>query len=137
MPLFEEFSAGETSTVATKFRMEKFEAGRNVVTQGEPGEHFYVIQDGAADVLVRSDGEEEKVRTLRPGEYFGEIALLRDIPRTATVRAADPLTVFSLSKSDFRDLLGGHPFMVRKLERETERRTTTLRKHTEEHKAVP
>ena len=136
MPIFEEFSAGEAATVATKFRLERYEEGQSIITQGETGEHFYLIHEGSADVVIQTDEGDERLRTLRAGEYFGEIALLQDVPRTATIKAAERTAVFSLSKSDFLDLLGGHPFMSSKLERETARRETAIKRRTGEHQAV-
>jgi MFS family permease len=71
--------------------------GANVVTQGERGETFYIIAQGSADVV--HDGE--LVTQLRVGDAFGEIALLRDVPRTATVRAASDLEVLRLGRRAF------------------------------------
>ncbi|MBI2190856.1 MAG: cyclic nucleotide-binding domain-containing protein [Planctomycetes bacterium] len=136
MPLFEEFSAGEMATVASKFHLERFRPGENIVTQGEMGDRFYIIQSGSAEVLVRNGEEDEKVRTLRPGEFFGEIALLQDIPRTATVRALEPMVAFALTKGDFLELVSGNPFAVRKLERESGRRVEDIQRRTQQKEAV-
>jgi|GEM_PF-293491 len=125
-PLFEEFSTGEMATVAGKFRLKNYEEGSDIVVQGEVGEEFYVIQTGSAEVFVEQGLETEQVRTMRAGEFFGEIALLQDVPRTATVRAAEPLTVFALDKTDFLALLGGNPFALRKLRQEADRRLSSL-----------
>ena len=130
MPLFEEFSSGEMATVASKFNMEIYREGQKIVIQGEMGDRFYVIQSGMAEVIIGTNGEEEKIRSLRPGEFFGELALLQDIPRTATVRAQESTTVFSLRKSDFIELFGGHPFALKKLQRESSRRKEIAAKHT-------
>jgi MFS family permease len=73
-----------------------FAAGHVVVRQGERGDRFYVIADGEADVI--RDGRQ--VGTLESGEGFGEIALLRDVPQTATVSARTPLRLFTLRLSD-------------------------------------
>lgn len=131
MPLFEEFSAGEMVTVASKFHLERFPAGQNVVTQGEVGDRFYIIQSGSAEVLVNRGDERQKVRTLRSGEFFGEIALLHDVPRTASVRSLDPMVVFSLHKKDFLELLSGNPFAIRKLRRESGRRVEDIERRTQ------
>lgn len=71
--------------------------GVDVVTQGEPGDLYYVIEDGTADVIA--DGE--TVRRLGPGDGFGEIALLRDVPRTATIRATSPCMLVALERDPF------------------------------------
>jgi MFS family permease len=74
------------------------------VTQGAQGDRFYVIRSGRATVEV--DGAE--TGGLGPGDFFGEIALLRDVPRTATVRALEPLELFALERDDFLAAVTGH-----------------------------
>jgi CRP-like cAMP-binding protein len=75
-----------------------------VFTQGDAGDRFYVIADGTAAVEI--DGAE--ANTLARGDFFGEIALLRDVPRTATVRAVDELRLFALERDDFIAAVTGH-----------------------------
>jgi len=82
---------------------EQFPAGTVVVRQGDPGDKFYAIASGTAEVDVSIDGQ-TKTRQLGQGDYFGEIALLQNVPRTATVRALDPLTTYVLSREDFEEL---------------------------------
>lgn len=72
-------------------------AGEDVFVQGDAGDRFYVIDDGEADVV----GDGRLVSTLSAGDCFGEIALLRDTPRTATVRARTALDLYSLARPDF------------------------------------
>jgi MFS family permease len=74
------------------------------VAQGAAGDRFYVIRAGRATVEV--DGAE--AGELGPGEFFGEIALLRDVPRTATVRALDELSLYALERDDFLAAVTGH-----------------------------
>jgi MFS family permease len=78
--------------------------GEPVFVQGEEGDRFYVIAEGTATVEI--DGAER--RQLGPGEFFGEIALLRDLPRTATVRAVDALRMYALERDDFIAAVTGH-----------------------------
>ncbi|HEX8919798.1 MAG TPA: MFS transporter [Chloroflexota bacterium] len=82
---------------------EEFPAGTVVVRQGDVGDRFYVIASGTADIEVANEGVQGRSQ-LHPGDFFGEIALLHNVPRTATVRAHDRLTVFSLEQSDFFEL---------------------------------
>ncbi len=72
-------------------------AGREVFHQGDQGDRFYVIKEGEADVI----GDGRLIRTLRAGEGFGEIALLRDTVRTTTVRARTPLLLYILDQHHF------------------------------------
>jgi hypothetical protein len=78
-----------------------FPAGAVVVAQGDPGEDFFVIEEGTVDVL-------EYGRRQGPGEGFGEIALLRDVPRTATVRAATNVRLRALTRPAFLAAVSGH-----------------------------
>jgi MFS family permease len=75
-----------------------------VVSRGEAGNHFYAIAAGKAGVEL-DDGT---IRELGPGDSFGEIALLRDVPRTATVRALEPLRLFALERDEFLAAVTGH-----------------------------
>jgi len=79
-------------------------AGEDVVKQGEAGDRFYVVAEGELGVSV--DGAE--VATLQDGDYFGEIALLRDVPRTATVRARRDSVLVALDRDDFLTAVNGY-----------------------------
>jgi len=79
-------------------------AGEDVVKQGEAGDRFYVVAEGELGVSV--DGAE--VATLHDGDYFGEIALLRDVPRTATVRARRDSVLVALDRDDFLTAVNGY-----------------------------
>lgn len=79
-------------------------AGTTVVEQGDTGDTFYVIDAGRAEVV----GDGAVVRTIGPGEAFGEIALLHDRPRTATVRATTDLELVVLDRDVFLDTVGGY-----------------------------
>ena len=80
-------------------------AGTDVIRQGDVGDRFYVIDEGSFDVLV--DGH--RVNTLDEGAFFGEIALLHDVPRTATVRATGDGAVWALDQEEFLTTVTGLP----------------------------
>jgi CRP-like cAMP-binding protein len=80
-------------------------AGQAVFRQGDPADRFYVIETGAADVI----GDARLVTTLGPREGFGEIALLRRVPRTAMVRAATDLELQALTCDRFLPVVTGYP----------------------------
>jgi MFS family permease len=79
-------------------------AGERIVTEGEPGDEFFLVSDGRVRVTVGGTAAGE----LGPGEGFGEIALLKDVPRTATVEAAEDMTLYVLDRAQFLGALSGH-----------------------------
>jgi MFS family permease len=83
---------------------EQMKAEEEIVRQGEPGDRFYVIDSGSVEVLV--DGR--PTASLDPGDYFGEIALLRDVPRTATVRAREDGLLLTLTHDAFVPAVSGY-----------------------------
>jgi CRP-like cAMP-binding protein len=85
-------------------RMERRElsAGEAVVRQGDEGDRFYVVLSGM--LSVRQEGRGER-RVLRPGDYFGEVALAMEVPRTATVSALTPAVVASCDRETFDELI--------------------------------
>ncbi len=102
VPLLNSLSSYERSKLADALSTESYSKGKNIVTQGEGGENFYFIEDGTADVIK----DDKVVQKLNKGDYFGELALLYDSPRQATVKATNPLKVVTLGKSGFQRLLG-------------------------------
>jgi MFS family permease len=105
IPIFRPLPVPELERLAKALIPAQVAAGSAVFAAGETGDRFYVIRSGTAEVEV--DGQ--RVRTLGPGESFGEIALVRDVPRTATVRALTALELLALERDVFVATLTHHP----------------------------
>ena len=104
--LFKHLTPSEIANVADRMDSRKYKSGEVVIRQGDPGEEFFLIGRGAATVTTQHPGEPERqVAALGPGDVFGEMALLTDEPRNATVLAVEDMEAFCLAKKDFRDAL--------------------------------
>jgi MFS family permease len=95
VPLFEPLSLVAKEHLASKLTRVHVEPGEVVVRAGETGERFYIVGDGELEIRNGVRG------TAHGGDFFGEIALLRDVPRTATVRATSPSDLYALDRADF------------------------------------
>jgi MFS family permease len=104
VPFFASLPEASIERLARRAGEESAAVDTWLVRQGEPGESFYVVSSGTAVVLV--DGE--PTATLGAGDYFGEIALLRDVPRTASVRAQTELALLVLNREDFLAAIVGY-----------------------------
>jgi len=103
VPMFEVLPLTALEQVAADLRPMRFAAGDPVIRQGDVGDHFYVIAAGEVEVRVG----ERVVRREGPGESFGEVALLRDVPRTAGVVAATDLELYALEREAFTSAVTG------------------------------
>ncbi|MDQ6714194.1 MAG: cyclic nucleotide-binding domain-containing protein [Candidatus Dormibacteraeota bacterium] len=106
VPLFSEATPRQLDLLAVKLAVQPFHKGDSLVRQGDSGDAFYIVREGQVEVLSRESGRLRRVTVLGPAEYFGEIALLRDQPRMATVRGKSDGSVWRLERHDFRDLVG-------------------------------
>ena len=101
VPVLSGLSHAVLEDLASRMTLEKVLDGTAVVTQGEVGDRLYIVKEGEAEVVAQG----QELATLSKNDYFGEIALLRDVPRTATVRARGPMELYSLDREDFQKLL--------------------------------
>ena len=122
VPLFEGLGAGELQEVAEAMVPRAFDAHEIIVSQGSSGLGFFLVKEGAADVV--KDGA--VVARLEAGGFFGETSLLADTPRTASVVAREPTECLVLLAWDFRELLAKRPDLSTKLLELVCRRTAGL-----------
>ena len=101
VPLFAGLDNKELQEIAISMRERRFRAGDTVTQEGAGGVGFFVVQEGEADVQV---GGESK-GSVGPGDYFGEIALINEPPRTATLTARTPMLCYGMTPWDFRPLV--------------------------------
>jgi CRP/FNR family cyclic AMP-dependent transcriptional regulator len=101
VPLFSDLENRELEQVAGSMKQRTFSPGDTVAQEGEQGVGFFVIESGIATVSV---GGEER-RTLKPGDYFGEVALISGGDRTATITADSELTCWGLTSWAFRPIV--------------------------------
>lgn len=102
VPLFVTVTDEELDNIAQYLKQERFPAGEIVIREGEVGDKFYILERGKASVWrLDNDQVERKIDEKGPGQYFGEVALVSDAPRNATVRADTPISTLVLDYSDF------------------------------------
>jgi CRP-like cAMP-binding protein len=92
----------QLNRLAGRMAREEVPAGMQIVSEGENGERFYVVLSGMLNVSQQALGDR---RILRPGDYFGEVALAMNMPRTATVRAITAAVVASCDRATFDEFL--------------------------------
>jgi ATP-binding cassette subfamily B protein len=123
VPLFRELDAEMRERIAARLVTELYPAGREVVREGDPGDRFYVVVRGRVEVERQTAGGPEKVAVLSDGDHFGEIALLRNAPRNATIRTTQPTALLSLPRDSFLRLLDTAPAVREQLEASIEGRS--------------
>jgi CRP/FNR family transcriptional regulator, cyclic AMP receptor protein len=117
-PLFDGLSRKELTQLARVSEDLEVEPGTVLCKEGETGQQFFVIVDGKVKVTRKG----RRIAVRGDGDFVGEIALLEDIPRTATVTAETPLRLFVLTRKDFRHLLDTSPRVEGKVMRALARR---------------
>jgi CRP-like cAMP-binding protein len=100
--LLAELPGQQLRKLSDRMRREQVAAGAAVVQEGDEGEHFYVVLSGMLGVSQEAMGPR---RVLKPGDYFGEVALAMEIPRTASVRALTPSVVASCDRQTFDEFV--------------------------------
>lgn len=109
VPLFSKLSKSGLREVASLADELDFPAGKTLIREGERGREFFVLLDGKAEV----ERNGRRIDLLEHGDFFGEIALVRDVPRTATVTTATPARALVITDRDFKALLRHSPQISR------------------------
>jgi CRP-like cAMP-binding protein len=118
IPFFTNVEPAKLKLLAFTSERVAFDAGQILFRQGDMGDAAYIIIDGEAEVLVNAPGGEVLVATLGKNDFVGEIAILCDVPRTATIRARQRLVTLRISKELFLRLITEFPSMAVAMMRE-------------------
>ena len=109
VPLFSEMDEQEVAGIRAIMEEMKFKAGQIIIREGEVGDLFYVITQGYAEIIIRdADGSEVVLHKAGPGDFFGELSMLTNEPRSARVRAVEDLTTLALERDEFFAFLRTH-----------------------------
>lgn len=112
VPLFAGVDDAKLRLLAFISERVTFKASERLVEQGEKGDAAYIILSGTADVLIATDGGVQCVAQVKGNDVVGEIAILIDVPRTATVQATSDIVALAVTKENFFKLLNNFPDMA-------------------------
>ncbi len=112
VPLFAGLEPDERATLAAWFEVQNLSADVKLTGEGAAGYSFFILREGTATVTINGI----EVRTLEPGDFFGELAILGDGRRTATVTTASPVRVLVLFGTEFRQLQQEYPELAAQIE---------------------
>lgn len=109
-PLFAALSRRELRNLATILHHRTYQDGEFVFLKGQPGAAMFIIKTGQINVIdYRRDNSATEIATLNPGDFFGELALLDDSPRSASAMAVEPTELYAISRTDLEHLLTTSP----------------------------
>ena len=107
MPMFAGLDREHLEAVLAVGRRVSFEPGQAIVERGDPGDAMYIVLSGVAEVDVGG-----RFHRLQQGDFFGEMAVLADKPREATVKAAEPVEALRIPADDFQEFLAANPHIA-------------------------
>ncbi|MGH9042380.1 MAG: patatin-like phospholipase family protein [Acidimicrobiia bacterium] len=126
IPFFRNLPAAALEAIADRLKLEPFSRGEVVFRKGEPSGSMYLVRSGQVDVVLEGDhtphNDQEPLASLGPGSFVGELGLLLDEPRSATLLAVTDSELLALSREDLDDLLDRYPAIALDLSRELGRR---------------
>jgi len=109
VPLFSEMDEDEVAGIRAIMDERKFKPGQIIIREGETGDLFYVVTEGQVEIIVRdADGSDIILHVAGPGDFFGELSMLTNQPRSARVRAVDQVTTLVLERDEFFNFLRTH-----------------------------
>lgn len=114
-PVFAQTDGRLLADLAAKLKRERFEVGQTIIREGEGGDKFYLVREGAVEITKA--GAARPLAVLAPGQFFGELALINDAPRAATGTAREPTEVFSLDKERFLDAIRTNADLERQIKK--------------------
>jgi cAMP-dependent protein kinase regulator len=117
VPLLQSLTSYERSKIADALETQKYPAGTTIIKEGDAGEAFYLLESGEAQAFKA--GTQNSVKDYSKGDYFGELALLNDAPRAASVISKSDVKVATLGKDGFQRLLGPVESIMRRTKYET------------------
>ena len=132
IPLFQRVEPAKLKLLAFTSERVNYAEGQEICHQGDPGDAMFVILGGVADVLINSDKGQIRVAEMTKNDFFGEIAILCDVPRTATIKAREPLSTLKISKDTFYRLVAEVPQMAIEIMRELAHRVEDTNKKLRE-----
>ena len=133
MPLFRGLDDDALASIARGLRTRRFRRGEVIFHLGDPGDALFIVASGAVKITLPSEtGDEAILATLRPGDFFGELALLDGAPRSATAAALEPTETLVLPRNRFRELIATEPVIRDALLASLARELRRLTLHVEE-----
>lgn len=133
LDIFRGVATTQLKKIISKFKEQHYPAGNEVITEGAPGDMFFLIASGKVEINQKGPhGEKLVLGVLGSGDHFGEMALFNDWPRSANVKALVPTSVLALSRKNFIQLTKANPSLRTNLEEEMEER---LRQHARTNEA--
>lgn len=106
---FQDLDSRSLEAISNAAVEQSYQPGQLIMRQGDTGVGAFIIRSGKVDIIQERDGKEQKLATLGPGDVVGEMALLDEFPRSASVRAVEPTTALGIQRWHFKGILESHP----------------------------
>ena len=107
--LFQDLDRKSLEAIANAAVEQQYTTGQEIVRQGDTGVGAFIIKSGKVEAVQDRTGHQHKLAELKSGDVFGEMALLDEFPRSATVRAVEPTTCLGIQRWHFKGILESHP----------------------------